>query len=68
MLGRMEKFKHFLNASFDSGIGQGQDRGILEVSSGALFAAEPTPIRALPPAGVRGTPLGRGPTGRTPHC
>ena len=55
MLERREKLKHFFNA-FLTGIGQGQDHGILGVSSGVLFAAEPTLFRALPPAGVRGTP------------
>ena len=69
MLERVEKLKHFFIYILGQGIGQRQGRGILEGPFAALHAAEPTLFRAAsPPARVRGTPLGRGPTGRTPHC
>ncbi len=48
MLERIEKFKHFFTNIFDAGICQGQGRGILEIPSAALIAAEPTLFRVAP--------------------
>jgi hypothetical protein len=63
--GEVQTFFHNI---FDRDICQTRGRGILEVSSVALIAAESTLFRVAPASRGRCTPLGRGPTGRTPHC
>ena len=68
MLERLEKLKHFFIRSLTRAFAKGRSwylrRTLRRSACGGAYSIP----RGSPPARVRGTPLGRGPTGRTPHC
>src|SRR5437879_145169 len=68
MLERIEKVKHFLLHSWSGHSPKAGScylrRTLRRSACGGAYSIP----RGSPPARVRGPPLGRGPTGRTPHC